>query len=134
MIRFLADEDADGRLVGALRRVSIGLDLVTVEEVGLCGTPDPGVLAWAATTNRVVVTHDVNTFPAHAYARVRNGLPMPGVIAVPRWLSRRVAVDDIVTIARRDAPAEMECRVLFLPLDKAWRVAEGEPAWVAASA
>ena len=82
-IRFLADEDFDNDIVrGVLRRNAI-VDIVTVQEVGLEGTKDPGVLAWAAQNGRIILTRDVNTMVAEAYTRLQNGLPLPRLFAVP---------------------------------------------------
>src|ERR1700730_18676658 len=58
MLGFLTDEDFDGRLTSALLARVPGLDLVRVQDVGLMHTPDPDILAWAATEGRMVLTHD----------------------------------------------------------------------------
>ncbi len=42
MLRFLTDEDFDGRLTSALLARVPGLDLVRVQDVGLMHTPDVG--------------------------------------------------------------------------------------------
>jgi predicted nuclease of predicted toxin-antitoxin system len=82
MLRFLADEDFDNDIVrGMLRRLPT-MDIVRVHDVGLSGALDPRVLEWAAHEGRVLLTHDVSTMTAHAYARASSDLPMPGVFAV----------------------------------------------------
>ena len=43
------------------------------------GSTDSDLLAWAAATRRVIVTHDVNTMPKYAYQRLRIGNLMAGV-------------------------------------------------------
>jgi predicted nuclease of predicted toxin-antitoxin system len=48
--------------------------------MGLSGKDDPTVLAWAASENRILLTHDVATITRFAYDRIVRGLPMPGVI------------------------------------------------------
>ena len=40
----------------------------------------PAVLAWAAAEDRLLASHDVSTLTAFAYARVKAGQPMPGLI------------------------------------------------------
>jgi predicted nuclease of predicted toxin-antitoxin system len=60
MLRFLTDEDFDGRLTSGLLARLPGLDLLRVQDVGLMHTPDPDILAWAAATGRIVLTHDCN--------------------------------------------------------------------------
>ncbi len=48
MIRFLADENLNYDIVrGLVRRLS-DVDIVCVQDVGLTGTDDPSLLAWAA--------------------------------------------------------------------------------------
>ncbi len=46
MLRFLTDEDYDGRLTRALLSRVQGLDLLRVQDVGLMHTPDSNILAW----------------------------------------------------------------------------------------
>jgi Domain of unknown function (DUF5615) len=57
----------------ALLRRKPGIDLVRVQDCGLSGATDPEILAWAAAESRIILTHDVRTFSAHAYARVVKG-------------------------------------------------------------
>ena len=79
MLRFLADENFNGRILrGLLRRVP-ELDIVRAQDVEvLYGEEDPVVLAWAADEGRVVLTQDVATMAGFAYERVVAGEPMPG--------------------------------------------------------
>jgi hypothetical protein len=52
MILFLADENFDAGIVGGLIRLEPTTEVVTVQEVGLGGTDDDTVLAWAAADAR----------------------------------------------------------------------------------
>ena len=45
MLRLLSDECFEGKVVRGLRRLRPDLDLVRVQDVGLMGVQDPGVLA-----------------------------------------------------------------------------------------
>jgi hypothetical protein len=68
-LRFLADEDFENDIVrGVLRRLH-RLDIMRAQDVGFSGAQDPRVLEWAAQEGRVLLTHDVSTMTAHAYAR-----------------------------------------------------------------
>ena len=67
-LRFLVDEDFDNDIMRGLLRRLPTLDVVRAQDVGLSGQPDPIVLAWAAQEDRVLLTHDVSTMTAHAYA------------------------------------------------------------------
>jgi hypothetical protein len=92
------------------------LDIVTVQQVGLSGADDPMVLEWAATNNRLILTHDVQTLPGFAYHRVRAQRPMSGVIEVPAELTVGAAIDDILVIAGASSPEDWEGQIIFLPL------------------
>ena len=83
MIKLVVDENFDRRIIQGVIRFAVGLDAPTVQQLGLSGLDDPGVLEWAHRNGRVALTHDINTLVGHAYDRVRRGLPMAGVIVVP---------------------------------------------------
>jgi hypothetical protein len=117
VIRFLADENFNGRILrGLLRRVP-DLDVVRAQDVeAIRGAADPVLLEWAAEQERVLLTHDVSTMGRHAYRRVATGHPMPGVFEVSDELPVGVAIDELVLIARASQPGEWEGQVRFLPL------------------
>jgi predicted nuclease of predicted toxin-antitoxin system len=46
------------------------IDLVRVQDVGLSGEDDPTILSWAASENRILLTHDVATITRFAYERI----------------------------------------------------------------
>ncbi len=57
MLKLLADENFDNQIVRGLLRRNPKLDIVRVQEVGLSGSDDPKILAWASETDRVLLTH-----------------------------------------------------------------------------
>jgi predicted nuclease of predicted toxin-antitoxin system len=73
MLRLLTDENFDGRITAGLLHLEPTLPLMRVQDVGLSGTDDPTVLAWAAAENRLLVTHDRKTIPGFAVARILAG-------------------------------------------------------------
>ena len=91
LVRFLADEDFDGRLLVAFgnlaKEYELEIDVVRVQDVGLIGAGDPSILEWAAANRRVVLTHDRRTMPSYAWERMANGLPMSGVVVTLRGRS-----------------------------------------------
>lgn len=122
MVRFLADENRpegtrNDILRGLIRRVP-AVDVVRAQDAatGLATEEDPVVLEWAARTGRVVLTHDVQTMPAYAYGRLEAGLPMAGLLVVPRTVTTREAIDDLVLVAECSLEGEWEAQVRFLPL------------------
>lgn len=122
MISLAADEDLDARITRGVLRREPGLDLVRAQEAGLRSASDPEVLAWTAGERRVLLTHDTDTMPAHAYARAAEGRPMPGVVAVPqidappRRLSIGEAIEDVLLVAAVYEPGDLEGQVIYIPL------------------
>jgi len=115
-LRFLADEDFDNDIVRGLLRRLPTLDVVRAQDVGLSGQPDPAVLAWATQEDRVILTHDVSTMTAHAYARIADGLPMARVFAVSQSLPIGRAFDDLLLLAECSLAGEWAGQVRYLPL------------------
>lgn len=116
MLRLAADENFDGRIVRGLLRALPDVDLVRVQDTPLAEADDATVLEWAAQENRVVLTHDASTMTAAAWARVKAGLPMPGVLEVSTEEPVGRAIDEIRLVVAVASPAELEGQVLFLPL------------------
>ncbi len=54
MLKFLADEDFNNRIVRGLLRRQPDLDIVRVQDVALRGASDAVVLAWAAQEDRIL--------------------------------------------------------------------------------
>ena len=115
-LRFAADENFDGRIVRGLLRILPDLDLIRVQDTRIAESDDDSVLEWAVQESRVVLTHDVSTMTAAAWARVRAGVPMRGVIEVNTDEPIGRMIDEIHLIAAACSPEELEGQVLFLPL------------------
>ncbi len=116
MLRLASDEDFNHRMVRGLRRKQPDLDIVRVQEAGLSGTPDPGVLEWAASENRLVLTHDASTMTKYAYERTANNQPMPGIIEVGRDIPIGHAIEDTLILVVCSFEGEWEGQVIYLPL------------------
>ncbi|HYO80847.1 MAG TPA: DUF5615 family PIN-like protein [Bryobacteraceae bacterium] len=115
-MRWLADENFNNDILRALFRRDPTIDILRVQDVGLGGVDDPTLLAWAAETTRLLLTHDVSTITAYAYERVRDGKRMPGVFEVGRDVPILVAVEDILLITECSHPEEWDGQVRYLPL------------------
>lgn len=116
MLRLLADEDFNGRIVRGVRRMLPALELVQIQEVGLSSASDPEILEFAANSQRLLLTHDASTMPAHAHDRVAAGQPMPGLIVCPQRLSIGRAITDVSLLAVCSHENEWEGNVIYLPL------------------
>lgn len=66
--------------------------MVSIREVGLARTKDAGVLEWSARAGYILLTHDVSTMTAAAYQRLKQGLPMAGLVVAPRRMKVGEAV------------------------------------------
>lgn len=116
MIRLLADENFDNRILRGLRRANARVDIVRVQDTALYQADDPRVLEWAAQEGRITLTHDVNTMPKYAYARASAGLSMPGVIAVQPGASIAEVIEDMLLILEASDAEEFQNQVVYLPL------------------
>lgn len=116
MLRFLADEDFNRAIVRGVLRSRPGVNLVRVQDVGLRTQEDTVVLHWAASEGRVLLTHDAQTMPTHAYERVLNALPMPGLFVVQQEEFIGRIIDEIILIAECSLEGEWEGQVNYLPL------------------
>ena len=67
MVRWLADDNFTNDILRGLYRENRDIDIIHAQEAGLAGTDDETLLAWAATQDRVLLTHDVSTITAYAY-------------------------------------------------------------------
>jgi predicted nuclease of predicted toxin-antitoxin system len=114
MLRFLTDEDFHGPIVRGLRARNPALELVRAQAVGLMGLSDADVLAWAAANQRVILSHDRNTMTAAAYARMKAGEPMAGLIVVDDRMTIGRAIDEILIADGCSEMDEWADRVEFI--------------------
>ena len=115
-VRFLADADLNKNIVtGALRREP-SLDFLTAHAAGLRGLGDHEVLARAVESQRVLVSHDVGTMPAHFRAFRNDGRHSAGVFLIPQSLDIGTAIDELLLIWVASEAPEWEDRLVWLPL------------------
>jgi predicted nuclease of predicted toxin-antitoxin system len=116
MLRLLADENFNGDIVRGLLRRQSNLDIVRVQDVGLAGTDDPDVLAWAAEKNRILLTHDRATMSDYANERVAAGEEMAGVFILNDRLPVGQAIEEILLMAACTEQIEWSGRAVHVPL------------------
>jgi hypothetical protein len=114
-MRLLADENFNGSILRGLIRRLPDLDIVRIQDVGLIHADDPTILAWAASEGRILLTHDVATVTAYAYERIKNGLPMPGVVEVIATAPIGQVIDDLYLFVCCSQINEYEGQILFIP-------------------
>lgn len=116
MIRLLADENFEGPIYRGVLAIKPDADFIRAQDTVMLGADDPDLLAWAATEERLLLTHDVNTMPGHAYDRVRDGLPMTGVFIVNQDAPIKQIIEQIVLLIECSSLEEWQNRVEFLPM------------------
>jgi hypothetical protein len=116
MLKLAADENFNGKIVRGLLRRNPHIDIVRVQDSELYQAADPDVLEWAASENRLVLTHDIETMNGYALARVRAGLPMPGLVQVEQPASIGQIIEDLSLIIEASLEGEWEGQILYLPL------------------
>ena len=115
-VRFLADADLNGAIVSGVLRREPSVDFLTAKAAGLRGMHDLGVLALAAQSERVLVSHDVTTMPAHFRAFRSAGRASSGLFLIHQSLDVGTAIDELLLIWLTSAASEWENRLAWLPL------------------
>jgi len=114
--RFLADHDLNEHIVHGVLRREPAIEFVRVRDVGLHEHSDAEVLEYAATHQLIVVSHDVNTMTAEAYARIREAAPAAGLLLVKQSNPVGMVIDDLILIRSTSEAEEWQNAVSFLPL------------------
>ena len=115
-MRLLSDENFNGEIVRGLLRRRPQLDFCRVQDVGLEKADAPIILEWAASHDRIVLTHDRATMPDFAYARLGAGQPMPGAFVFYDRIAVRQAIEELLLIEDCSEQAEWAGLVVYLPL------------------
>lgn len=114
MIALYMDENVEGQIVRGLR--ARGIDLITAEEDGYGGTPDPIVFDRANALGRVVFSRDQD-FLREARWRLERGETFVGVIyAHKRKVAFGRCIEDLEYMALAGIPEDFANRVRYLPL------------------
>jgi predicted nuclease of predicted toxin-antitoxin system len=115
MLSLLSDENFNADVARGVLLRRPGLDLLSVQDVGLGQAEDPAILEWAAAHHRILLTHDRATMPDFAYARVLAGQPMPGVFVLNDRLPIRLAIDELLLVEECSEQPEWADLVVHLP-------------------
>jgi hypothetical protein len=114
--RFLADHDLNEHIVTGVLRRAPALVWVRARDVGMSERVDAEVLAYAADQGLLVVSHDINTMPGAAYACMRAGQKMSGLLMVQQSDPVGPVIASLVLIWSASEAEEWESCVCFLPL------------------
>jgi hypothetical protein len=113
--RFLADHDLNEHIIdGVLRREPL-VEFVRARDVDMDDKSDGEVLAFASGQGLLVVSHDVNTMPSHANARMASGQAVAGVVMVQQSKPIAAVIENLVLIWSASEAEEWRDQVVFLP-------------------
>ena len=115
-VRFLADADLNKAIVSGVLRREPAIDFLTAHTAGLRNMNDPEVLELAAGQQRVLVSHDSGTMPAHSRAFTNAGKRRAGVFLIAQTLDIGTAIEELLFIWLASEASEWENRLEWLPL------------------
>jgi hypothetical protein len=113
--RFLADADFNQKIVLGLLRREPTIDFQTASQGGVIGRPDPDVLSIAARENRILISHDRGTMPAH-FTRFTATQSSPGLILVSQEIDIGTAIEELLLIWAASTHEEWQDEIRFIPL------------------
>jgi hypothetical protein len=113
-IRFQADADLRVPIIKGLKRREPAVDFTTAYEAGLAGLDDRAVLALAASSGRVLVSHDVSTMPEQ-FSRFLQDQTSPGMILISQELSYREAIEGLLRVWSSTEAEDWQNVLSFLP-------------------
>jgi len=97
-MKFWADENFNGHILRGLQRLYPTLDVIRVQDTHLMSIPDPDLLEEASKVGAILLSHDVTTMSDFAYARIRDGKRMTGLILVHKAMLIGDAIAEIATL------------------------------------
>lgn len=115
MKRFAADENFRGAILEGLLKEIPDLDIIRIQDTELYSEPDDVLLEFLAQQDRVLLTRDRNTMPDFVNERLRQGLPMPGVVIVDHDLPIGEAVELLSTLIIASNDDEWENLIHYVP-------------------
>lgn len=62
----------------------------------------------------MLLTHDFDTLIGYAWERVRAGLSMPGVLAVPHEIATGRAVEQLELYVVASRPSDLDLQVVYI--------------------
>ena len=113
--RFLADHDLSEHIVVGVYRREPAVQFVRVRDIGMADCRDADILAYADQQRLIVVSHDVNTMPAAAYARLTAGETIAGLLMVQQSDPINSIIDSLLLIWSASEVEEWRNQVCFLP-------------------
>jgi len=117
MLRFLADENFDNKIIrGVLRKVpSNNVQFIRVQDTELEGHPDQQVLDYAYENQLILLTHDVNTMRGFYYQRIENQQSVPTVFLIHSDKPVGDVIDSLQLIILASEPEDWTGQIHYIP-------------------
>jgi hypothetical protein len=115
--RFLADHDLNEHIIVGVLRQEPAIEFVRVRDVGMSERSDAEILVYAESEAMLIVSHDVNTMPAAAYAHLNAGKSFPGLFMIQQTLPIWPGIESLVLIWSLSEIEEWKDQVIYLPLN-----------------
>jgi predicted nuclease of predicted toxin-antitoxin system len=112
--KYIADADLSEKIVAAVLRREPAIDFLNASDGGTRGLSDPEVLALAAATGRILVSHDRKTMVRH-FAEFCREHHSPGLITVRQKANRKLVVDSLVLTWAASSADELHYASIFAP-------------------
>ena len=113
-IRFQADNDLHEDILRSVKRLR-PIDFQRAQELGLhTGVDDTEVLRLCAAQDRLLVTHDRHTMPAHFMEFIKRDIS-PGIFIVSRKLSISAAAEWLVLYWEASEAEEHRNQIISIP-------------------
>ena len=114
-IRYQADADLNEDIVTGVRRRAPEIDFQRAQEAKLENMEDWEVLALAAQSGRILVTHDRRTMPSH-FGRFIETHQSPGLFIISQRADLRLSIEDLILIWAASEAEEYINSLRTLPL------------------
>jgi hypothetical protein len=112
--RFQADANFNGGVINGLIRKDPRIDFRTSHSMGLAGLPDEKVLLAAAEDDRILLTHDVKTMPAH-FGRFLMRRESAGVLIFPQSVSIAETIESLLLVWAASEHEDYRNRIVIFP-------------------
>ncbi len=115
-MKFAADENLNNRILRGLKRIYPNLDILRIQDTEIVHGDDPTVLHWCDLENRILLSHDFETTPMFAYARIKTGSRVAGIIMIPKTLSIGAAITELSVVIEFMSLEDWTNRLQYLPI------------------
>jgi hypothetical protein len=112
-MKFLADENFNNNILRGVWRRIPDAHFTRVQDTEIYRADDPLVLEYAAQNGFIILTHDVNTMRGYFYARMRDGLSLPGL----KDTAIGLVIDSIELIILASDESDWIGKATYIPLD-----------------